>query len=149
MFSPLRRTVSPTSRLLSPSKHLQCSDCSVTLIHFRSDATWGLGRISSKTKLANQDATSRTFSYQYDSTAGSGSTVYIIGTWNKFSWDCSINSHGFLDTGILISHVSQREIHRFGSCLLRVSSAARLRWSCYLGCYVVSWNLFRTMIHVN
>jgi len=52
----------------------------VVLMHpLRTDAPWGLGRISSQTKLANQDTTALTFSYDYDSTAGSGATVYVIG----------------------------------------------------------------------
>jgi len=46
----------------------------------RTNAPWGLGRISSQTKLANQDTAALTFNYDYDSTAGSGATVYIIGT---------------------------------------------------------------------
>jgi len=53
----------------------------VVLIHpHRTDAPWGLGRISSQTKLANQDTSALTFSYDYDSTAGANSDVYIIGT---------------------------------------------------------------------
>ena len=71
----------------------------------RTDAPWGLGRISSKTKLANQDTTALTFSYDYDSTAGSGATVYIIGRWNKLNWSSPFGSHDFLDTGIFTSHV--------------------------------------------
>jgi len=78
----------------------------MTLIHPpRTNATWGLGRISSQTKLANQDTTALTFGYDYDSTAGSGATVFIIGARNK-SNQSSVNSHEFLDTGIFTSHVS-------------------------------------------
>jgi len=47
---------------------------------FRTNAPWGLGRISSQTKLTNQDVTARTFSYDYDTTGGANSDVYIIGT---------------------------------------------------------------------
>ena len=50
-------------------------------MHFlRTDAPWGLGRVSSKAKLANQDPTALTFTYNYDSTAGANSDVYVIGT---------------------------------------------------------------------
>ena len=45
----------------------------------RTDAPWGLGRISSKTKLTNHDATALTFSYNYDDTAGANTDIYIIG----------------------------------------------------------------------
>ncbi|KAF9649514.1 serine protease [Thelephora ganbajun] len=50
------------------------------------DATWGLGRISSQTSLAGQDPNALTYTYKYDSSAGADTDVYII------------------DTGILITH---------------------------------------------
>ena len=50
----------------------------------RVNAPWGLSRISSKTKLASQDDSSLNFTYSFDSTAGAGSTVYIVGGF-KFS----------------------------------------------------------------
>jgi len=46
----------------------------------RTNAPWGLGRISSQTKLTNQDVNALTFSYDYDSSAGANSDVYVIGT---------------------------------------------------------------------
>ena len=46
----------------------------------RTDATWALGRISSQTKLANQDVRALTYTYNYDSTAGGNTDVYMIGT---------------------------------------------------------------------
>ena len=46
----------------------------------RTNAPWGLGRISSQTKLTNQDTTALTYTYKYDGTAGANSDVYIIGT---------------------------------------------------------------------
>ena len=50
------------------------------LIHpLRTTATWGLGRVSSQTKLADQNSTALTFTYKYDSTAGANSDVYMIG----------------------------------------------------------------------
>ncbi|KDR82019.1 hypothetical protein GALMADRAFT_221908 [Galerina marginata CBS 339.88] len=49
-------------------------------------APWGLERITSPTKLANQDPDLLTFSYTYNSTAGAGVDVYVI------------------DTGILTTH---------------------------------------------
>ena len=54
----------------------------MTLTHsLRTDAPWGLGRISSQTKLTNQDPTALTYTYKYDSTAGANSDIYIIGTY--------------------------------------------------------------------
>lgn len=80
MLLPSRRMVSFTPRPLLPSKHLRCLDNSTELMDpLRTDAPWGLGRISSQTKLTNQDTSALTFSYDYDSTAGSGATVYVIG----------------------------------------------------------------------
>lgn len=72
----------------------------------RTDAPWGLGRISSKTKLVNQNAVALAFSYEYDSTAGSGATVFVIGTWNGLIRSPSFNSR-VLDTGVFTNHVSQ------------------------------------------
>ena len=46
---------------------------------WRTNATWGLGRISSRKKLANQKATALTFTYEYDAFAGANSDIYIIG----------------------------------------------------------------------
>jgi len=58
----------------------------VVLIHpLRTDATWGLGRVSSQNKLANQDVDALTYTYKYDSTAGANSDVYIIGTFAERS----------------------------------------------------------------
>ena len=46
----------------------------------RTDAPWGLARISSKTKLTDQNTHDLTYTYNYDSTGGANSDVYIIGT---------------------------------------------------------------------
>ena len=51
----------------------------------RTDAPWHLARISSKTKLGNQDDTALNFTYNYDSTSGANSDVYIIGTCVNWS----------------------------------------------------------------
>lgn len=50
---------------------------------YRNDAPWGLGRISSKTTLTNQDPTALNFQYNYDDSAGSNSDVYIIGAYTE------------------------------------------------------------------
>ena len=45
----------------------------------RTDAPWGLGRINSQAKLTNQDSAALTFKYNYDSSAGANTDVYVIG----------------------------------------------------------------------
>jgi len=76
--------LSSTSKPLAPSKHPQCSYHSVALIHpLRTNAPWGLARVSSKTKLTNQDVDALTYTYNYDSTAGANSDVYVIGTYGE------------------------------------------------------------------
>ena len=92
MLLPSRKTVSSTARPLSLSERLQCSDHPVELTSARTNAPWGLARISSGEKLANQDSSALTFTYKYDSTAGSGATVFIIGTQNASNPSSSINS---------------------------------------------------------
>jgi len=51
----------------------------------RTDAPWGLARISSPTKLTNQNHSDLTFSYDYDSTGGANSDIYVLGTCFEFS----------------------------------------------------------------
>ncbi|KAF9645591.1 subtilisin-like protein [Thelephora ganbajun] len=46
----------------------------------QTDATWGLGRISSQTSLAGQDPNALSYAYNYDSSAGANTDVYIIDT---------------------------------------------------------------------
>jgi oryzin len=50
----------------------------------RSGATWGLGRISHKAAGSN--------SYIYDSSAGSGSTVYVVDTGIYIEHSVSLHS---------------------------------------------------------
>ena len=71
----------PTPKPLPLSKQVQCSGRSLILMYpLRTDAPWGIGRVSSKTKLADQNSGGLNFTYSYDSTAGANSDVYIIGT---------------------------------------------------------------------
>ncbi|KAJ2936207.1 hypothetical protein H1R20_g887, partial [Candolleomyces eurysporus] len=46
----------------------------------QNDAPWGLARLSSRDKLADQDASHLTFKYAYDDSAGAGVNIYIIDT---------------------------------------------------------------------
>ena len=80
MLLPSRKTVSSTLKPLSLSMRFQCSDYSMVFTHPpRTNAPWGLGRITSQDKLHNQNASDLAFEYRYDSTAGSGVVVFIIG----------------------------------------------------------------------
>ncbi|KDR82017.1 hypothetical protein GALMADRAFT_135395 [Galerina marginata CBS 339.88] len=65
---------------------------SVTTI--QTNAPWGLARLTSATKLANQDSNALTFTYTYNSTAGSGVDVYVIDTG-------ILTTHTQFDNGIL------------------------------------------------
>jgi len=58
---------------------------SYTCFETQTDATWGLGRISSAEKLTGSD-TALDYKYKYENATGNGATVYII------------------DTGILTTH---------------------------------------------
>ena len=60
-----------------PRAYLEQADRSPTEFD-RTNAPWGLGRISSLKKLTGDDH-GLNFTYKYDSTAGKGVTVYIIG----------------------------------------------------------------------
>ena len=60
-----------------PRAYLEQADRSPTEFD-RTNAPWGLGRISSVKKLTGNDR-ELNFTYKYDSTAGKGVTVYIIG----------------------------------------------------------------------
>lgn len=94
--------LSSTSKPLALSKHLQCSDRTTILtLPLRTNATWGLGRISSQTKLTNQDASALTHTYKYDSTAGANSDVYVIGTCaERLTYQYETNPRTFdVDTG--------------------------------------------------
>ncbi|XP_006464052.1 serine proteinase [Agaricus bisporus var. bisporus H97] len=52
----------------------------------QTNAPWGLARLSSTTRLSNQNAAALTFSYTFDASAGSGVDIFIV------------------DTGILTTH---------------------------------------------
>jgi cerevisin len=46
----------------------------------RTDAPWGLNRISTQSPLTDQDPSHLTFTYTYDDYPGSGIDIYVIGT---------------------------------------------------------------------
>ena len=45
----------------------------------RTDAPWGLARLSQNGRLVNQGSTALTYTYRYDSPAGEGVDIYVIG----------------------------------------------------------------------
>ena len=77
-YAHTQATVTQQVRLIHSEHHRF-----LPLVFCRTDATWGLARLSSQTKLANQDATPLTFSYNYDDSAGGNSDVYLIGAFAK------------------------------------------------------------------
>jgi cerevisin len=50
---------------------------------FRNNAPWGLERISRRTPVANKRLGASTFTYSYDSSAGIGVEVYVIGVYHR------------------------------------------------------------------
>lgn len=46
----------------------------------RTDAPWGIARLSQDDTLEDQNATDLAFTYKYDSAAGEGVDIYIVGT---------------------------------------------------------------------
>ncbi|KAI0778227.1 serine protease [Trametes elegans] len=52
----------------------------ITAAVTQDDAPWGLQRISQAAKLSNQDTSDLSFTYTYDSSAGSGVDIYIVDT---------------------------------------------------------------------
>lgn len=86
-----RRTLRDMKRLPRSSKSsATCIMCTLVLMvpfAHRTDAAWGLARISQTAKVSGS-ADSLTYSYSYDSTAGKGVDIYIV------------------DAGIYTEHVS-------------------------------------------
>lgn len=80
MSSTLPRTASSAS---TPSlsmcyQHDNVFISSLTMLH-RTNAPWGLQRISQAAKLSSTSTTALTYSYTYDDTAGTGVDIYIVG----------------------------------------------------------------------
>lgn len=46
----------------------------------RTDAPWGLARVSSRTRLSNQNPINLNYTYEYDSPAGNGVDIYVLDT---------------------------------------------------------------------
>jgi hypothetical protein len=49
-------------------------------VSVRTDAPWGLARVSSQTRLSNQNPIDLNFAYEYDSPAGNGVDIYVVDT---------------------------------------------------------------------
>jgi hypothetical protein len=80
MWSPLPRMAS--CLLSRPWFSTFCSHLNTVIVIERlrrTNAPWGIARLSQVAKLANQDATALTFTYTFDSSAGSGVDIYIVG----------------------------------------------------------------------
>jgi cerevisin len=46
----------------------------------KTNAPWGLSRLSQTAKLTGTSTTALTYTYKYDSTAGSGVDIYVVDT---------------------------------------------------------------------
>ncbi|KAF5387942.1 hypothetical protein D9615_000786 [Tricholomella constricta] len=71
----------------------------------QTNAPWGLSRLSSTSRLANQDSSALTFSYTYDSSAGAGVDIYVV------------------DTGVLTTHTQFGGRARWGATFGPYASA--------------------------
>lgn len=88
-----------------------------SLFLIRNNAPWGLSRISSQAKLAGQDDRAIDFGYSFDSTAGAGSTVYIIGGSKLLAHSVSMSLSVNADTGIFVDHPEFEGRATFGATL--------------------------------
>ena len=72
----------------------------------RTNAPWGLARLSQAAKLTDQNTNDLTFTYKYDSTAGAGVDIYVVGgfTVHQKYGRFLLTAH-LPDTGIFTSHV--------------------------------------------
>ena len=75
----------------------------------RDNAPWGLNRISSQTRLASQNDKALNFTYSFDSTAGAGSTVYIIGGSELFAIQ-RVGSHNRLQILVFLSSIQSSRV---------------------------------------
>ncbi|KAJ3480011.1 hypothetical protein NLI96_g8664 [Meripilus lineatus] len=64
----------------SPDVKSISEDGIMSIRTIQTDAPWGLARLSTDAKLTNQDANALTFTYKFNSAAGSGVDIYIIDT---------------------------------------------------------------------
>lgn len=74
------------------------------MLPLRTNATWGLQRITQAGALSNQNAAATTYTYAYDDTAGEGVDIYIV------------------DTGILTTHREFNGRARWGTSFVGTSS---------------------------
>ncbi|KIM35761.1 hypothetical protein M413DRAFT_32226 [Hebeloma cylindrosporum] len=64
----------------SPDVEFVAEDGIMHTMTTQTNAPWGIARLSSNTRLANQDSSALTFSYTFDASAGSGVDIYIVDT---------------------------------------------------------------------
>lgn len=74
----------------------------------RTDAPWGISRLSQDGPEENQDPLSGDFVYKFDSSAGKGVDIYVIGNdMLSRMRGLSLTSNHLTDTGINVDHVSR------------------------------------------
>lgn len=76
MESCISRKQSRSTRTISQSH----DRISILTSPTRTDAPWGIARLSQDDTLEDQNATDLAFTYKYDSAAGEGVDIYIVGT---------------------------------------------------------------------
>ncbi|KAF9466801.1 serine protease [Collybia nuda] len=64
----------------SPEVELISEDGIMHTMTTQTNAPWGISRLSSSSRLSNQDTNALTFSYTFDASAGSGVDIYIVDT---------------------------------------------------------------------
>ncbi|KAJ8457203.1 hypothetical protein ONZ45_g863 [Pleurotus djamor] len=64
----------------SPDVESISEDGIMSIFDTQTNAPWGLSRLSSSTRLSNQNTNALTFSYTFDASAGAGVDVYIVDT---------------------------------------------------------------------
>ena len=115
--------------------------------HYRTNAPWGLQRISQTEKLSNQNTNALTFTYTYDSSAGSGVDIYIVGEYQFLHSDREAVLNASIDTGIYTAHVRRcvavfhKLVYTDRHSVSQSEFGGRARWGATFGGYRVSVEL--------
>ncbi|KDR86145.1 hypothetical protein GALMADRAFT_261704 [Galerina marginata CBS 339.88] len=64
----------------SPDVEFVAEDGIMHTMTTQTNAPWGLSRLSSAARLANQDTSALTYSYTFDASAGAGVDIYVVDT---------------------------------------------------------------------
>ena len=81
------------------SEHLHVVIQLIFLVQ-RTNAPWGIARLDQNAKLTSQNTGAVNFAYSYDSSAGAGVDIYIVGVYCLERHSNPINLTFSTDTGI-------------------------------------------------